>query len=224
MRDGATTLSDHATHLAGTLVARGVNPEAKGMAFGAQLTVWDYTDDLPELTAAAPNLLISNHAYGPVVGWINNPARPGANPDLKWEWWGNPAVSSVEDYLFGFYTTKARDLDRVAYNNPYYLMVRSADNKRGETGPPAGTSYFLKDTDTKSTAIRSRNDAYDVIPAEATAKNVLTVGAADLKFTAQQPRSARHDALQRLGSDRRRAHQTRFIGRRLERVLDREYR
>lgn len=178
-QDQPVTTSDHATHLAGTLVARGVRAEAKGMAYGATLSVWDYTNDIAELTAAASGLLVSNHAYGPVVGWVYNSARPGTDPGLKWEWWGNTAISPTDDYLFGFYTATARDLDRVAYNNPFYLMVRSADNKRSETGPPAGTAYYLKNTNTKSIDVRSRNDSYDVIPAEATAKNVLTVGAAE---------------------------------------------
>ena len=182
-KDNVTLVSDHTTHLAGTLVGQGVNPEAKGMAYGAQLLVWDYTNDITELAIAAPNLLISNHAYGPVLGWVYNASRPGTNADLKWEWWGNTTLSTTEDYLFGFYTTKVQDIDRLAYNNPYFLMVRSADNKRSETGPPAGTPYFLRNTDVQSTAPRSRNDAYDVIPADATAKNILTVGAADVSYS-----------------------------------------
>ncbi len=181
-QDKLGTLNDHTTHLAGTLIAQGVKTQAKGMAYGAQLSVWDYTDDIIELTNVASNLLLSNHAYGPVVGWVYNASRPGTNPNLKWEWWGNTAVSETEDYLFGFYTTKTRDIDRIAYNNPFFLMVRSADNKHSETGPPANTPYFLKNTDVQSTLPRSRNDAYDVIPAEATAKNVLTIGAANLTF------------------------------------------
>lgn len=184
-KDNVSSINNHTTHLAGTLVGKGVNPLAKGMAFGAQLSVWDYTDDVTELVTAAPNLLISNHAYGPVVGWVYNASRPGTDSNLKWEWWGNTAISATEDYLFGFYTTKAQDLDRIAYNNPFFLMVRSADNKRSETGPPTGTAYFLKNTNTPSTVARSRNDAYDVIPAEATAKNVLTIGAADVRYDSQ---------------------------------------
>ncbi|MFD2936026.1 S8 family peptidase [Spirosoma flavum] len=184
-KDNVTTLNNHTTHLAGTLIAKGVNEQAKGMAYGAQLSVWDYTDDMTELTIAAPKLLVSNHSYGPVVGWVYNGLRFGTDPNLKWEWWGNTAISETEDYLFGFYTTKAHDLDRIAYNNPFFLMVRSADNKRGETGPPTGTPYFLKATTTQSKLSRSRNDAYDVVPAEATAKNLLTVGAADISFTNQ---------------------------------------
>ncbi|MCX6214793.1 S8 family serine peptidase [Spirosoma sp.] len=184
-KENTLTLNNHATHLAGTLIGKGIREQAQGMAFGAQLTVWDYTNDITELTAAAPGLLVSNHSYGPVAGWVYNDARPGTNPDLKWEWWGNTAISTTEDYLFGFYTTKASDLDRIAYNNPFFLMVRSADNKRGETGPPAGTPYFLKNSSVQSDLPRSRNDAYDVIPGEATAKNVLTVGAANIAFTSQ---------------------------------------
>ena len=184
-KDNGAVINDHTTHLAGTLVGRGINPQAKGMAYGAQLSVWDYTNDIAEMASAAPGLLISNHAYGPVAGWVYNDSRPGTNPDLKWEWWGNTTVSTAEDYIFGFYNTKAQDLDRLAYSNPFFLMVRSADNKRSETGPPDGTSYYLKNSATQSTMARSRNAEYDVIPADATAKNVLTVGAAEVDYAGQ---------------------------------------
>ncbi len=175
-----TALSDHATHLATTLIGRGINPLARGMAFGAGLTVWDFENDLAEITTAASSLILSNHAYGPVAGWVRNPDRPGTDPDKQWEWWGNTNISPTEDYQFGFYGQKASDLDRIAFSNPYYLMVRSADNKRTETGPPTGTSYFLRNSNQTSTATRSRNDSYDVIAAEANAKNLLTVGSADI--------------------------------------------
>ncbi|WP_018620236.1 S8 family serine peptidase [Spirosoma luteum] len=184
-KDSGASVNNHATHLAGTLIGRGVNEQARGMANEAQLSVWDYTNDLAELAVAAPNLLVSNHAYGPVTGWVYNASRPGTNPDLKWEWWGNTAISTTDDYLFGFYNTTVQDLDRLGYNNPFFLMVRSADNKRTETGPPAGSPYFLKDSAVKSTIVRNRNADYDVIPADATAKNVLTVGAAEVNFTSQ---------------------------------------
>ncbi|WP_051054011.1 S8 family peptidase [Fibrella aestuarina] len=180
MRNTASQLNDHATHLAGTLVASGIDPKARGMAYNANLQVWDYTNDLTELTTAAPNLLLSVHAYGPLSGWVLNLDRPGTDPNQKWEWWGNDAVSNSEDYLFGYYNTTAQRIDHIAYQNPTYLMVRSADNKRSETGPPANTPYYLNNTNQQSRLPRNRNDAYDVIPGEATAKNVLTIGAADV--------------------------------------------
>jgi len=170
----------HTTHLSGTLAAAGVNPQVKGMAYGAKLDVWDYTDDLVEMAQNASKMLISNHSYGPVVGWVFNQSRPGNDPKLKWEWWGNTSISTTEDYRFGFYDEKAQDLDNLAFNSPYYLIVKSADNKHAETGPPIGTPYFLRNTTQTSILNRNRNDAYDVIPAEANAKNILTIGGANV--------------------------------------------
>lgn len=185
--DQATVVSEHTTHLAGTLIAKGVNAQAKGMAFGANLRIWDFNDDISEIGTAAKDLLLSNHSYGPVAGWVYNADRPGTDPDQKWEWWGNTGVSQVEDYQFGFYSSRAADIDRIAYSNPYYLMVRSADNKHTETGPPAGVAYYLRNTSEKSTVSRSRNDGYDVIAGEANAKNVLTIGSAEATLQNGQP-------------------------------------
>ena len=179
-QDGAVALSDHTTHLAGTMAASGINPQIRGMAYNTKLSVWNYTNDLTEMAQVARTMLVSNHAYGPVAGWFNNPDRPGSNANLKWEWWGTPNVNAFEDYRFGFYDDKARDLDKLASNSPYYLIVKSADNKRTETGPPAGTSYFLRNSTSQSTVVRSQNNGYDVIPTDANAKNILTVGAADV--------------------------------------------
>jgi Subtilase family len=184
-QDGATTLSDHTTHLAGTMAASGINPQIRGMAYNTKLSVWNYTDDLVEMAQVARTMLVSNHAYGPVAGWFNNPDRPGNSPHLKWEWWGTPSVNELEDYRFGFYDEKARDLDKLTNNSPYYLVIKSADNKRVETGPPAGTSYFLRNSNQQSTVARSKNDGYDVIPTDANAKNILTVGAADIEIGKQ---------------------------------------
>jgi Subtilase family len=177
--EGANYYSDHSTHLAGILTATGINASARGMAWGANLKVWDFTNDIFEMSLAAPDLLISNHSYGVLSGWVYNPDRPGTDDNLKWEWWGDESVSITDDYKFGFYDSKARDLDKIANLAPYYLIVKSADNKRGETGPPPGTRHYLRNTTQTSTVRRSPNDAYDNIPTEATAKNILTVGAVD---------------------------------------------
>jgi hypothetical protein len=45
--------SDHATHVAGILVAAGISPNAKGMAYEADLKVWDYTNDNSEMSTAS---------------------------------------------------------------------------------------------------------------------------------------------------------------------------
>jgi hypothetical protein len=175
--EGVNYASDHATHLAGVLVGKGVNKIAKGMAPGASLKTWDFSNDVYEMTLAASDLLISNHSYGVLSGWVFNPDRPGTNDDLKWEWWGDENISKIEDYKFGFYDNKSKEVDRIATLAPYYLIVKSADNKRSETGPPIGTRHYIRNTNTTSTAIRSTNGSFDTIPTDATAKNILTIGA-----------------------------------------------
>jgi len=67
--DGAATLDDHATHVAGTMCATGVNPNAKGMAYQSLLRAFDFNNDISEMTTqAANNWGLSNHSYGKICG------------------------------------------------------------------------------------------------------------------------------------------------------------
>jgi hypothetical protein len=180
--DAPPYLNEHTTHLAGILIGTGVNKQARGMAYGANLKVWDFGDDVSEMAFAAKDLLVSNHSYGVLAGWVFNPDRSGIifqDDKFKWEWWGDTTISESEDYRFGFYDKKSSEIDKIAYNAPYYLIVKSADNKRTETGPPTGTPYYFRNTNTKSTLPRNRNDGYDTVPMDGNAKNILTVGAID---------------------------------------------
>ncbi len=163
----------HATHVAGTMIASGVVASARGMAFGASLKAWDYNNDNAEISTASPNLLISNHSYGYQAGWVYDSTKN------KWQWWGNDAISNVEDYKFGYYDSNAQALDKIAFNAPYYLITKSAGNSRSENGPDftKGEYYYLKNTKDSSNIIRSKNDSYDIISTTGTAKNILTVGA-----------------------------------------------
>ena len=61
--DAATSLSTHATHVAGSLVAAGIDPNAKGMAFEAFLDDYDWNNDESEMATAASNgMEVSNHS------------------------------------------------------------------------------------------------------------------------------------------------------------------
>lgn len=173
LQESSLTSDLHATHVAGTLIGSGVIASARGMAFGADLKVWDYNNDNSEISAASPNLLISNHSYGYQAGWVYDSTKN------KWQWWGNDAISSLEDYKFGYYDSNAQSLDKIAFNAPYYLITKSAGNSRSENGPDftKGEYYYLKNTKDSSNIIRSKNDAYDIISTTGTAKNILTVGA-----------------------------------------------
>ena len=183
--DGASTFDSHASHVSGILMAAGVNPLVRGMAFGTTLRAYDFNNDITEMTTAAPNLLVSNHSYGSNAGWVYNDDRVG---DIKWEWWGDTTVSKTEDYKFGIYNSQARAWDQIAQNAPYYLIVKSAGNNHGENGPGAGKPYYLGTSNTTSTTPRSNQDGYDQVSTYGTAKNILTVSAIyNLDYGYNQP-------------------------------------
>ena len=154
--DGASMNDNHATHTSGTMIASGVSPFAKGMAPEATLSAFDFNNDVSEMTSQArpdqTTLLLSNHSYGTVAGWNNG------------SWFGDPSISVQADYKFGFYDLQSAQWDGIAFNAPYYLIVKSAGNDRGESG------------DGSRPADGSPN-GFDCISTFGVAKNVLTVGA-----------------------------------------------
>ncbi|MBK7029753.1 MAG: S8 family serine peptidase [Bacteroidales bacterium] len=141
----------HATHVAGTIMASGVVANAKGMAYEAGLRSFDWNTDVTEMaTEGAAGALISNHSYGYIRGWYSG------------TWYGDPAISTTEDYLFGFYDSYTQQWDQIAYNAPNFLICKSAGNDRGDSG-----SGYPAD------------GPYDCIGQQGVAKNILTVGAVD---------------------------------------------
>ncbi|MCC8425093.1 S8 family serine peptidase [Mucilaginibacter sp. UR6-11] len=177
LKDTATIL-DHATHVAGTLLAKGVYAPAKGMAFNmGTLLSFDYNNDVAEMSRNAAGLLLSNHSYGDIAGWDYNDAQS------RWEWYGLPGDSV--DYSFGFYDSRTAAWDKIAYNAPYYLIVESSGNNHGYPGPDVGATYWGYASRTNPTIVNkgprpatiSSNTSYDVIATTGTAKNILTVGA-----------------------------------------------
>ncbi len=185
--DDPSSTSAHSTHVAGTMIAAGVDPGAKGMAFeAASLKAWDWSDDAAEMAEAAPELLVSNHSYGAITGWRYNSDRDGTADDPNWEWWGDINISSYEDYRLGYYNDRAREWDKISYNAPYYLIVKSAGNKRNDNGPPLGEPYWRRDINRDWELIEEReegavssNDGYNIIPTYGNAKNILVVGAVE---------------------------------------------
>lgn len=185
-RDGATTISSHSTHVAGTLTARGFVPLAHGMSGLASLYTHDWTDDFREMAdeVAANPLRVSNHSYGFARGWWYWEYQG----QLYWAWYGDTGVSQTEDYLFGFYDENAQELDQIVYDATDYLPVWSAGNERGgiNIGPTPGTAHiiFIGGVPYVSTAVRDPDGGaagYDTLPSHGVAKNILTIGSvADL--------------------------------------------
>ncbi|VGO16744.1 Subtilisin DY [Pontiella desulfatans] len=155
VKDGYTTTHYHATHVAGTIGAKGVQTNAKGMAPSASIHSYYWNSDISEMTTAAATapgqtgnkIYLSNHSYGQGVGWTQ-----GTFYDNRDE--------------FGQYNSEARTVDQVLYNAQYYLPFWSSGNDRTDgtsSSSPVGDGYY--------------KGGYDIISHEAIGKNVMTVGA-----------------------------------------------
>lgn len=107
--DNASVLSQHATHVAGTILAAGVSSTRRGIAYQANAITYDFNSDLSEMsTFASDGNLVSNHSYGIIAG-------------------------NLPTYFFGQYTSQAANVDELIYNYPYYIVVKSAGNDRSST-------------------------------------------------------------------------------------------
>lgn len=174
--DAPGTISNHSTHVAGTLAATGVTANAQGMSFQANLNAWDFQNDNVEMTAAAAaGMLVSNHSYGSISGWD---FPQGQTP----RWWGDVDVSTNEDFKFGLYTADVQQWDQLAVTAPNYLIVKSAGNDRNDFAPAAGTSHMHMDggsfvTSTDTHPSDPQGTGFDTVPTNGVAKNILTVGA-----------------------------------------------
>lgn len=135
--DNATELSDHATHVSGTLVGKDLSSgnygfyatQSRGMAYEADLHAYSFQIGDPLSTVAseaADGLLVSNHSYG-----------------LR----GN----QVPNYYFGLYDYVSANTDNVLYNAPYHTLVAAAGNDR-QSNPNPGAGGFNLLTSEYSTA------------------------------------------------------------------------
>ncbi len=179
----AAPVSNHATRVAGTLIASGVNAAARGMSGAAALRGHDFNNDEAEMAAEqllADPIRVSNHSYGFLSGWRNNFFGDGL-----WAWFGDVTVSLTEDPVFGLYDESCADWDQIAFDAPDYMPVKASGNDRNDSGPAPGTLHwhfdgtlddFVQDTDTHPAD--GGVLGYDtIIGGSSSAKNVLTIGA-----------------------------------------------
>jgi hypothetical protein len=169
--DGAG-LSDHATHVAGTIAGSGAgDASALGMAPGARLVSHSLELDLVELGGTAPFVSASNHAYGPVLGWYENPACPAVPA-----WAGAPEASS--DDRFGRYGRTAASIDRIV-RDADLLSVWAAGNDRddGPSEEARHAHYPSCEADFSDEHASERELEYGTLGGASVAKNVLTIGA-----------------------------------------------
>src|SRR5690606_32103504 len=170
--DGSTEiLSNHATHVTGTLLAAGINSNARGMANEATGWAFNWDGDVSKMIQNGydPDLrpgghLISNHSYGNLVGWYQH-----ANGN--WAWAGNESINNREDYRFGFYTSKSQQIDDLAFAKPFYTIVWAAGNDRSDVGDGS----------------KNPDGPEDSIGPEGVPKNNITIGAVNEVINYQGP-------------------------------------
>ncbi|WP_178985769.1 S8 family serine peptidase [Winogradskyella helgolandensis] len=138
--DDPGTYSSHATHVSGTIAAKGVDANAKGMATKVTVKSYNWNNDEVEMGIAANDvtnpILLSNHSYGV------------------------PVRSDSGDYLpswyMGAYSQDAKNIDDLARENPKYLIVASAGNSGNTTyddGMLAGYDKLTTDKNAKNNLV-----------------------------------------------------------------------
>jgi hypothetical protein len=134
--------------------------------------------------AATRGVRESNHSYGYAAGWAGLVNVGGT---LYYLWIGDPAISSSQSWIFGYYdSVAARTNDLIIYTAQTYLPVFSAGNANGYPAPPSqpvthveyinGAYYF-------STGVRQANDAnggFNTLTSYAVSKNDLVLGAVNV--------------------------------------------
>lgn len=175
-----SSLYDHATAVAGTMAATGIDANAQGAANQASILSYDWNNDEGEMASAqASGIAASNHSYVFEAGWVPNLLGDGV-----WGWLGDPTISQTTDWEFGFYSYDSQDYDQIAYNQPKYLPVFAAGNDRGYAPSQQPMTHWVYDPSVgnwvKSNAIRDVDggtSGYDSLPAgPQTSKNLLVVG------------------------------------------------
>jgi subtilisin-like proprotein convertase family protein len=183
LRNSSAQLSDHATHVAGTIGASGVRGSAEGMASAVQIDSYDWNSVLSEMLSAgaaaasgAGTVSISNHSYGMIVGY----AYDGSN----WLWYGDGTSSSDTEEDFGRYNSLTRDWDAVANQLPYLTIFKAAGNDRNDTPSsgssvysPLGSFLYSYSSTSRPGGDGDYRNGYECQAFAALAKNIITIGA-----------------------------------------------
>ncbi|KAA2220430.1 S8 family peptidase [Chryseobacterium sediminis] len=167
---------------------KGIAPNStiEAYAFGTSILDGETTQKtvFQKITTAQPN--ISNHSYGTNQGWADPQL---INNEPSWVWNGAFASPNTSFDAQGTYHTNDRDYDQIVYNNPSYIIVKSAGNSFGE-GPSADTSTYkkyYKDNNgnlvefalTDTLPPNNCAQGYDCIGIGSLGKNIIVVAAAD---------------------------------------------
>ena len=132
-----TADSQHPTHVAGTMIAQGIDPRAKGMDPAAQLHEFNAQDDYGVMLSNKQNALpplgivADNNSWGYILGWCDS-SECGGN-FVTW--------SDAEDLFGGYDALDSAPYDAMAKQTPV-LFVHSAGNDGSEGQNPVAGPWF----------------------------------------------------------------------------------
>ena len=188
--------SSHATNVAGIIGAIGVgnfsNPYgqqgAKGVLTEVDINSYSfattvYGTNVTKL-ANATDANVSNHSYGINLGWTYKDTTSSTYPNVGYYWIGNYGLNA-EDTYSGSYYTQDQAFDKVVYNNPNHIVVKSAGNYYGIGPSSYENAYYYSGDQEKYVAFeegdvlppKNCSEGYYCIGWGSLAKNVIIVGA-----------------------------------------------
>jgi Subtilase family len=141
----------HATHTGGTMIAAGINPQAKGMAPQATLHGYDACDDCDWLGDKRTQLplvgsIADNNSWGYILGWCDS----GKGCD--------GFVWTANDEYIGAYDSTDSAIDRIARTGST-LMIHSNGNDGNNFGP-TGEPFQHKHNDDQGQLISNETFCY----------------------------------------------------------------
>ncbi|QRA41228.1 S8 family peptidase [Chryseobacterium cucumeris] len=147
-----------------------------------------------KIVLAQPKM--SNHSYGTNPGW-------SSLYGIAWIWGGQFISPGTTADLQGTYLDSDQTYDNIVYNNPTYVIVKSAGNSYG-MGPTGNTlaKYYKNSAGTyvqfAATDTLPQNNCalgYDCIGFGSLAKNIIVVGASDILTASDKRYSSPSDVI-----------------------------
>ena len=147
--DSEAPISEHTTHVAGTIGGSGAgNPAATGMAPNVNIRSYDWNFDLKEMREAArTGVRLSNNSYGVQIGWYQVPG-------VGWQDAGSQS--------FGLYSSTTSEWDQVVYDTGLIVFIAAGNDRDDGPDWPIGPRI---------------DGPFDTIGTVASGKNVITIGA-----------------------------------------------
>ncbi len=179
--------------VSGTIGSTAISGNIKGIATASTMDSYRFaTTTLPgntspstvyeKILTAQP--AISNHSYGSNLGWDIDTIN-GSN---AWIWNGAFSSPSTSFDLQGTYLVDDQNYDNIVYQNPSYVIVKSAGNSYGMGPTGSSLPKYYEDNNGNDIAFAATDvlpqnncaQGFDCIGPGSLAKNIIIVGATDV--------------------------------------------